>query len=53
MDHQFSLIRAGQKLEADEALFKLKAEAERFSRLAQLAKLREETPAIFLWELSR
>lgn len=53
LDHQFSLICAGQESEADELLPKLKAEAKRFSRLAELVKLREEAPAIFLWELSQ
>lgn len=53
LNHQFSLICAGQKTEADELLPKLKAEAKRFSRLAELVKLRAEAPAIFLWELSQ
>ena len=53
LDHQHSLILSGQKSEADELLPKLKAEAKRFSRFAELAKLRDEAPAIFLWEMSQ
>lgn len=38
---------------AKELLPKLKAEADRLQRYADLAKLRDEAPAIFLWEMSQ
>jgi hypothetical protein len=53
IERSMSLAMSGQDRNADERLPQLKAEAEKFERLALLAELREKSPAIYLWELSQ
>ena len=48
----FALSSAGKGHKTVEQSLQLKDEAERFRPLAKLAKLRQEAPAIFLWEFS-
>ena len=53
LSYEHSLILKGQDRDDDQRLAQLKGQAKQLRRMAELAKLKEEAPAILLWELSQ